>query len=104
MLLATERDGAVLEAWRAGDAHPALGLFLQREMDCRPHEEWSSVLPEAEMLVALLLCIGLVPIERARPHAGRWLPVQLVVAFFYLNLYAAQASIAYARSRGEHLW
>jgi hypothetical protein len=30
--------------------------------------------------------------------------VQLVVTFFYLNLYAAQASIAYARSRGEHLW
>jgi hypothetical protein len=56
------------------------------------------------LLVLLLLCIGLVPFERLRPRAGRWLPVQLVVTFFYLNLYAAQASIAYARSRGEHLW
>ena len=59
VLLATERDGAVLEAWRAGDAHPALGLFLQREMDCRPHEEWSSVLPEAEMLVVAVSSSGL---------------------------------------------
>lgn len=56
------------------------------------------------VLLALVLCMGLVPIERAQPHAGRWLPVRLMVAFFYLNLYAVQASIAYARSRGEHLW
>lgn len=56
------------------------------------------------VLAVLLGCIGLVAIERARPNAGRWLPVRLMVAFFYLNLYAAQASIAYARSRGEQLW
>lgn len=56
------------------------------------------------MLAGLMACVGVVAIERARPDAGRWLPVRLMVAFFYLNLYAAQASIAYARSRGEHLW
>jgi hypothetical protein len=56
------------------------------------------------VLLALVLCMALVPMERAQPHAGRWLPVRLMVAFFYLNLYAVQASIAYARSRGEHLW
>jgi cell division protein FtsW (lipid II flippase) len=58
----------------------------------------------AAVLAVLLLCIAMVFIERARPDTGRWLPVRLLVAFFYLNIYAAQASIAYAKSRGEHLW
>jgi cellulose synthase/poly-beta-1,6-N-acetylglucosamine synthase-like glycosyltransferase len=75
-----------------------LALLLSTAYLARYHMAYGA------LLVLLLLCIGLVPFERLRPRAGRWLPVQLVVTFFYLNLYAAQASIAYARSRGEHLW
>lgn len=75
-----------------------LALLLSTAYLARHHMAYGA------LLALLLLCICLVPIERARPRAGRWLPVQLVVTFFYLNLYAAQASIAYAKSRGEHLW
>jgi cellulose synthase/poly-beta-1,6-N-acetylglucosamine synthase-like glycosyltransferase len=75
-----------------------LALLLSSAFLARHHMAYGAV------LVVLLLCMGLVPIERARPDTGRWLPVRLMVAFFYLNLYAAQASIAYAKSRGEHLW
>lgn len=75
-----------------------LALLLSTAYLARYHMAYGA------LLVLLLLCIALVPFERLRPRAGRWLPVQLVVTFFYLNLYAAQASIAYARSRGEHLW
>ncbi|WP_232821022.1 glycosyltransferase family 2 protein [Dyella sp. C11] len=75
-----------------------LGILLSSAYLARHHMAYGAV------LVVLLLCIGVVPMERAQPNAGRWLPVRLMVAFFYLNLYAVQASIAYARSRGEHLW
>ena len=56
------------------------------------------------MLSLLLLGAALVLAERLRPPVGRWLPVRLAVAFFYLNLFAAQALIAFARNRGLHLW
>jgi glycerol-3-phosphate dehydrogenase (NAD(P)+) len=59
VLLATERDGSVLDAWHAGAAHPALGLFLQREIDCRPHEEWDPVLADAELIVLAVSSAGL---------------------------------------------
>jgi cellulose synthase/poly-beta-1,6-N-acetylglucosamine synthase-like glycosyltransferase len=75
-----------------------LSLLLSSACLARHHLAYGAV------LALLLTGIGVVAVERARPDAGRWLPVRLVVAFFYLNLYAAQASIAYARSRGEHLW
>ncbi|WP_238149658.1 glycosyltransferase family 2 protein [Dyella jiangningensis] len=75
-----------------------LSLLLSSAFLARHHQAYAAV------LVALLLAMALVPMERLRPHAGRWLPVRLMVAFFYLNLYAAQASIAFARSRGEHPW
>lgn len=75
-----------------------LALLVSSAYLARHHMAYGAV------VAVLVLCMGLVMIERARPDAGRWLPVRLLVAFFYLNIYAAQASIAYARSRGEHLW
>lgn len=38
------------------------------------------------------------------PAAGRRLPVRLAVAFFHLNLFAAQALFAFTRNRRLHLW
>lgn len=58
----------------------------------------------ALMLIALLAGAAAVPVGRWLPALGRWLPVRLVVAFFYLNLFAAQALLAFARNRGLHLW
>jgi cellulose synthase/poly-beta-1,6-N-acetylglucosamine synthase-like glycosyltransferase len=56
------------------------------------------------LLLGLLVGAAMVVTERFRPQAGRWLPIRLAVAFFYLNLFAAQALIAFARNRGLHLW
>jgi cellulose synthase/poly-beta-1,6-N-acetylglucosamine synthase-like glycosyltransferase len=58
----------------------------------------------ALMLLCLLLGAALVAAGRVLPLAARWLPVRLAVAFYYLNLFAAQALIAFARNRGLHLW
>lgn len=46
----------------------------------------------------------LVWLTRVRPGLGTWLPARIVVAFFYLNLFAAQALLAFARNRRLHLW
>jgi cellulose synthase/poly-beta-1,6-N-acetylglucosamine synthase-like glycosyltransferase len=58
----------------------------------------------ALILLCLLIGAALVATERFLPLAGRWLPVRLAVAFYYLNLFAAQALIAFTRNRGLHLW
>lgn len=52
-------------------------------------------------LVAGFLLVGL---ARLQPPLGRLLPLRIAVAFFYLNLFAAQALLAFARNRRLHLW
>jgi cellulose synthase/poly-beta-1,6-N-acetylglucosamine synthase-like glycosyltransferase len=54
--------------------------------------------------VLLLLGGVLVLAGRLLPVFARWLPVKLAVAFFYLNLFAAQALLTFARNRGLNLW
>ncbi len=54
--------------------------------------------------VLMLLGGALVLAGRALPVFARWLPVKLAVAFFYLNLFAAQALLTFARNRGLNLW
>jgi hypothetical protein len=46
----------------------------------------------------------MVGLARLRPALGRLLPLRIAVAFFYLNLFAAQALLAFARNRRLHLW
>jgi len=55
-------------------------------------------------LLSLVGGFGLVVLGRRLPAAGQLWPVRLVVAFWYLNLFAAQALIAFARNRRLHLW
>lgn len=69
----------------------------------------SSLLAASSVIAAVtlvLLAIGavLVVIGRLQPAPVRWLPVRMAVAFFYLNLFAAQAVVTFARNRGLHLW
>ena len=64
----------------------------------------TSYLACAVVLVMLLIGASLVVIGRLQPAPVRWLPVRLAVAFFYLNLFAAQAVVSFARNRGLHLW
>jgi cellulose synthase/poly-beta-1,6-N-acetylglucosamine synthase-like glycosyltransferase len=58
----------------------------------------------AAMLAAILAGGVLVAMAKAMPPLARWWPVRLAVAFFYLNLFAAQAPMAFARKKGLHLW
>ena len=48
---------------------------------------------------AALLLLG-----HCLPRLARWLPLRIALAFFYLNLFAAQALLAFARNRRLHLW
>lgn len=56
------------------------------------------------IVVGLLSAAALVIVGRVLPLAGRWLPIRLLIAFYHLNLFAAQALIAFARNRELHLW
>lgn len=47
---------------------------------------------------------AMVALAKFRPPLGRWFPLRIALAFFYLNLFAAQALVAFARNRRLHLW
>jgi cellulose synthase/poly-beta-1,6-N-acetylglucosamine synthase-like glycosyltransferase len=55
---------------------------------------------------ALLLAVGvaLVVVGKLLPALGRLAPIRLLGAFFYLNLFSAQALVAFVRNRRLHLW
>lgn len=53
----------------------------------------------------LLVCLlALVAAGSMQPVFSRWLPVRLALTFYYLNLFSAQALVAYARNRGNPPW
>jgi len=58
----------------------------------------------ALMFSGLVAAALMVAAGKLLPPFGRWLPVRLALAFYYLNLFAAQALFAFARKRGLHLW
>lgn len=55
-------------------------------------------------LAGLIGAACLIALGRWLPAVGRQAPVRLLIAFGYLNLFAAQALIAWARNRRLHLW
>ncbi|WP_404537642.1 glycosyltransferase family 2 protein [Dyella agri] len=57
-------------------------------------------------MTALALAAGLAAVVAGRflPALGGRLPIRLLTAFCYLNLFAAQALLAFARNRRLHLW
>lgn len=61
-------------------------------------------LPCALALAGLIVAAVLVLAGRVMTVVAQWLPVRLATAFFYLNLFAAQAVVTFARNRGLHLW
>ncbi|MBB3228583.1 cellulose synthase/poly-beta-1,6-N-acetylglucosamine synthase-like glycosyltransferase [Luteibacter sp. Sphag1AF] len=58
----------------------------------------------AAMFAGLLAFAALVVAGHLLPRVARWLPVRLATAFYYLNLFSAQALLAFARHQGLHLW
>ncbi len=74
VLLATQWDGAVVDSWRSGNVHPALGL-THPTVPCRPYEEWDADLGRAETIIVAVSSDGLRAvladaIPRARPDAN----------------------------------
>jgi hypothetical protein len=58
----------------------------------------------AAVALALAAALAAVVAGRRMPSLGGRLPVRLLTAFCYLNLFAAQALVAFARNRRLHLW
>lgn len=58
----------------------------------------------AVALLAVLAALALVSLGHVLPAAAALLPVRLATAFYYLNLFAAQALVAFAHNRRLHLW
>lgn len=54
--------------------------------------------------LGLVLGLGAVIAGRFLPTLGGRMPVRILTAFCYLNLFAAQALVAFARNRRLHLW
>jgi len=57
-LLATDRDGAVLEAWRRRAPHPGLNLPFP-DVPVHPRAGWADVLPRAEVVFVAVTSEGL---------------------------------------------
>lgn len=55
-------------------------------------------------LLLLLVGAALFMLGRLLPSTQRWSPVRLVTAFAYLNVFSAQALVAFTRNRRLHLW
>src|SRR5687768_6160183 len=58
-LLGTAYDDAAIEACRSGHPHPALGISLPPEIDCRPYDAWRAVLRNAERIILAVSSDGL---------------------------------------------
>jgi glycerol-3-phosphate dehydrogenase (NAD(P)+) len=72
-LLATDRDGSVVEAWRRREPHPALQVPFH-DIPCYPAGRWVDVLPCAEVVFVAVSSGGLAQVladaaGRAEPEA-----------------------------------
>ncbi len=59
VVLATELDAAVTEAWRHGTPHPALGVVPPREIALVEPTSWDGALPGAEIVAVAVASQGL---------------------------------------------
>src|SRR6266446_200848 len=67
-LLATEFDGAFVDAHSRGEVHPSLGVKFPDDMTMVDGPDWKEVLPKAEVLVLAVATAGLVSTVRAIAH------------------------------------
>lgn len=71
VLLATDKDGAVVEVWRKGLPHPSLRMPFHHYVRCRPAEEWAEDLPGADVVFVAISSPGL---RRVLEQAARLSP------------------------------
>lgn len=67
-ILATPYDGPFVDAHRAGEPHPALGVPLPSDVEIVDPGGWDAALPKAEVLVLAVSTVGLVPTVRQAAH------------------------------------
>lgn len=76
-LIGTKFDDAVIQACAAGRPHPALGMILDRSIECRPHADWDTVLFRAERIALAVSSDGLADVAAeaaaATPSDALWL-------------------------------
>lgn len=70
-LLGTAFDDKAIEACAAGDPHPALGVALDRSIDCRPHVDREAVLWGAERIVLAVSSEGLADVAAETAASAR---------------------------------
>lgn len=68
VLLATDHDDLVVEAWKRGLPHPSLRVPFPQNVRCCQQEEWAEVLPNATVVFAAVSSAGL---ERVLSQAAR---------------------------------
>jgi glycerol-3-phosphate dehydrogenase (NAD(P)+) len=59
VLLATDKDRAVVDVWRQGLPHPSLRLPFHNYVRCYPAGEWADVLPGAGIVFVAISSTGL---------------------------------------------
>jgi glycerol-3-phosphate dehydrogenase (NAD(P)+) len=59
VLLATDRDEAVVDAWRRGLPHPALRMPFHHDIRCCPADDWPQELPGAAIVFVAVASGGL---------------------------------------------
>ena len=59
VLLATDHDEAVFDAWQRGLPHPALQMPFHHNVRCYPPQQWADVLPAAKIVFVAVSSAGL---------------------------------------------
>jgi glycerol-3-phosphate dehydrogenase (NAD(P)+) len=59
VVLATEHDHPIVQAWRQGGPHPALGVVLHRDIAIIEQAGWESALADADMVAVAVASQGL---------------------------------------------
>ncbi len=70
VLLATDHDKAVVDAWRQGLPHPSLRMPFHHDVRCFPAGEWADVLPAATVVFVAVSSAGLRPVLSQAARIG----------------------------------
>jgi len=70
VLLATDQDQAVVDAWRHGLPHPTLRMPFHQYVGCRPAGEWAEVLQAAAVVLVAVSSGGLQRVLAQAAAAG----------------------------------
>src|SRR4029450_12752477 len=70
-VLATQFDGAVVQAWRQSAPHPALGLMLPRDVALVEPDQWAEAVSAADIIAVAVASDGLESVLSAAARHAR---------------------------------